>query len=61
VCALTLPERSAGLSRVLFCCDRLGIPDERLDVSGGVIALGPPYAMAGARMRVGTVAHATAW
>lgn len=30
--------------------DRLGFPDERLNVSGGVISIGHPYGMSGARM-----------
>ncbi len=28
----------------------IGIPDERLNVSGGAIAIGHPYGMSGARM-----------
>jgi acetyl-CoA C-acetyltransferase len=36
--------------QVLHCRDRLGIPDERLNVNGGAIALGHPYGMSGARM-----------
>jgi acetyl-CoA C-acetyltransferase len=40
----------AFASQVLYCRDRLGIPDERLNVSGGAIALGHPYGMSGARM-----------
>ena len=36
--------------QVLYCRDRLGIPDERLNVNGGAIALGHPYGMSGARM-----------
>jgi acetyl-CoA C-acetyltransferase len=36
--------------QVLYCRDRLGIPDERLNVSGGAIAIGHPYGMSGARM-----------
>jgi len=36
--------------QVLYCRDRLGIPDERLNVSGGSIAIGHPYGMTGARM-----------
>ena len=28
----------------------LGIPDERLNVSGGAISIGHPYGMSGARM-----------
>ena len=35
---------------MLYCRDQLGIPDERLNVSGGAIAIGHPYGMSGARM-----------
>jgi acetyl-CoA C-acetyltransferase len=40
----------AFASQVLYCRDRLDIPDERLNVSGGAIAIGHPYGMSGARM-----------
>ena len=36
--------------QVLYCQDRLGIPDERLNVNGGAISIGHPYGMSGARM-----------
>jgi acetyl-CoA C-acetyltransferase len=36
--------------QVLHCRDRLGIPDELLNVDGGAIAIGHPYGMSGARM-----------
>ena len=36
--------------QVLYCRDRLGIPDERLNVNGGAIALGHPYGVSGARL-----------
>jgi acetyl-CoA C-acetyltransferase len=36
--------------QVLYCRDRLGIADERLNVSGGAISIGHPYGMSGARM-----------
>ncbi|MBV8740284.1 MAG: acetyl-CoA C-acyltransferase [Sinobacteraceae bacterium] len=36
--------------QVLYCRDRLGIPDERLNVNGGAIALGHPYGASGARL-----------
>ena len=36
--------------QVLYCRDRLGISDERLNVDGGAIAVGHPYGMSGARM-----------
>jgi acetyl-CoA C-acetyltransferase len=36
--------------QVIYCRDRLGIPDERLNVNGGAIAVGHPYGMSGARL-----------
>ena len=36
--------------QVLYCRERLGIPDEKLNVSGGAISIGHPYGMSGARM-----------
>ncbi|HLT25564.1 MAG TPA: acetyl-CoA C-acyltransferase [Zeimonas sp.] len=36
--------------QVLYCRDRLGIPDERLNVNGGAIAVGHPYGMSGQRL-----------
>lgn len=44
----------AFAAQVLPCRDRLGIPDERLNVNGGAISIGHPYGMSGARM----VSHA---
>jgi acetyl-CoA C-acetyltransferase len=41
-------------AQVLYCRDRLGIPEEILNVDGGAIALGHPFGMSGARL----VAHA---
>ena len=40
----------AFASQVLYCRDTLGIPQERLNVDGGAIAVGHPYGMSGARM-----------
>jgi len=40
----------AFASQVLYCRDTLGIPNERLNVSGGAIAIGHPFGMSGARM-----------
>jgi acetyl-CoA C-acetyltransferase len=40
----------AFASQVIYCRDRLGIPNDRLNVSGGAIAIGHPYGMSGARM-----------
>lgn len=39
--------------QVLYCADRLGIPDTRLNVNGGAIAMGHPYGVSGTRL-VGT-------
>jgi acetyl-CoA C-acetyltransferase len=36
--------------QVLYCRDRLGIPDELLNVNGGAIAVGHPYGVSGARL-----------
>ena len=36
--------------QVIYCRDRLGIDNERLNVSGGAIAIGHPYGMSGSRM-----------
>ena len=36
--------------QALYCRDRLGIPDEKLNVDGGAISIGHPYGMSGARM-----------
>jgi acetyl-CoA C-acetyltransferase len=36
--------------QVIYCRDRLGIPDERLNVNGGAIAVGHPYGASGARL-----------
>ena len=36
--------------QVIYCRDKLGIPDERLNVNGGAIALGHPYGMTGSRL-----------
>jgi acetyl-CoA C-acetyltransferase len=36
--------------QVLYCRDKLGIPNELLNVDGGAISIGHPYGMSGARM-----------
>jgi acetyl-CoA C-acetyltransferase len=36
--------------QVIYGRDRLGIPDENLNVNGGAISIGHPYGMSGARM-----------
>ena len=36
--------------QVIYCRDRLGIPNDKLNVDGGAISIGHPYGMSGARM-----------
>ena len=36
--------------QVIHCRDKLGIPNEKLNVNGGSISIGHPYGMSGARM-----------
>jgi acetyl-CoA C-acetyltransferase len=36
--------------QVLYCRDKLGIPDDRLNVNGGAIAVGHPYGVSGQRL-----------
>ena len=36
--------------QVIYCRDKLGIPDERLNVNGGAIAVGHPYGVTGSRL-----------
>ena len=36
--------------QVLYCRDKLGIPDDKLNVDGGAIAVGHPYGMSGQRL-----------
>ncbi len=36
--------------QVIYCRDRLGIPNEKLNVNGGAISIGHPYGMSGARL-----------
>ena len=36
--------------QVLYCQEKLGIPDDRLNVDGGAISIGHPYGMSGARL-----------
>src|SRR5262245_23440935 len=40
----------AFASQVLYCRDKLGIPQERFNVNGGAISIGHPYGMSGSRM-----------
>ena len=46
----------AFASQLLYCRDTLGIPNERLNVSGGSIAIGHPFGMTGARC-IGHLMH----
>src|SRR5690606_25661516 len=36
--------------QVIYCRDKLGIPNDRLNVNGGSIAVGHPYGVTGARL-----------
>jgi acetyl-CoA C-acetyltransferase len=36
--------------QVIYCRDKLGIPDELLNVNGGAIAVGHPYGVTGSRL-----------
>jgi len=36
--------------QVIYCRDKLGIPNERLNVNGGSIAVGHPYGVTGSRL-----------
>lgn len=40
----------AFASQVVYCRDKLGIPNDRLNVNGGAIAIGHPFGMSGTRM-----------
>jgi acetyl-CoA acetyltransferase family protein len=42
--------------QVVYCRDQLGIPQEKLNINGGSIAIGHPFGMTGSRM-VGTLAN----
>lgn len=44
----------AFASQSIYCQQKLGIPDDRLNVNGGAISIGHPFGMTGARL-VGTV------
>ena len=46
----------AFASQVVYCRDRLGIDQEKLNVNGGSIAIGHPFGMTGSRM-VGHLAN----
>jgi acetyl-CoA C-acetyltransferase len=55
-CGVTMDDvdlwelNEAFASQVLYCRDRLGIPQERLNVDGGSISIGHPFGMSGSRM-----------
>jgi acetyl-CoA C-acetyltransferase len=36
--------------QVMYCRDKLGIPNDKLNVNGGAISVGHPYGMSGARL-----------
>jgi acetyl-CoA C-acetyltransferase len=36
--------------QVIYCRDRIGISNDKLNVNGGAIAIGHPYGMTGARL-----------
>jgi acetyl-CoA C-acetyltransferase len=40
----------AFASQTLYCRDKLGLPNEHLNVDGGAISIGHPYGMSGARL-----------
>lgn len=40
----------AFAAQLVYCRDHLGLPNDRLNVNGGAIAIGHPYGMSGARM-----------
>jgi acetyl-CoA C-acetyltransferase/acetyl-CoA acyltransferase len=40
----------AFASQSIYCQQKLGIPDERLNVDGGAISIGHPFGMTGARL-----------
>jgi acetyl-CoA C-acetyltransferase len=40
----------AFASQVIYCRDKLGIPDELLNVNGGSISIGHPFGMTGSRV-----------
>ena len=40
----------AFASQVIYCRDKLGIPNELLNVNGGGISIGHPFGMSGARL-----------
>jgi acetyl-CoA C-acetyltransferase/acetyl-CoA acyltransferase len=57
-CGVTMADiglwelNEAFADQVIYCRDKLGIPDELLNVDGGSIAIGHPYGMTGARCTI---------
>jgi acetyl-CoA C-acetyltransferase len=55
-CGVTMDDvglwelNEAFACQVIYCRDRLGIPDDRLNVNGGAIAVGHPYGVSGSRL-----------
>ena len=55
-CGLKVPDiglwelNEAFAVQVIYCRDKLGIPDDKLNVNGGAIAVGHPYGVSGARL-----------
>lgn len=48
---VSLWERNEAFAvQVIYCRDRLGIPNEWLNVNGGALSVGHPYGMSGARL-----------
>ena len=45
-----IESNEAFAVQVIYCRDKLGLPDDRLNVNGGAIAVGHPYGMSGARL-----------
>jgi acetyl-CoA C-acetyltransferase len=44
--------------QVIYCRDRLGIPQDRLNINGGAIAIGHPFGMSGARLAMHAILEA---
>lgn len=49
---LVMDKATDAISKVevLYCAQKLGIPEDRLNVNGGAISIGHPYGMIGTRM-----------
>ena len=44
------PGATIYVKQFIYCRDKLGIPNELLNVNGGAISIGHPYGMSGARL-----------